>query len=227
MTSLAARSATAAYGASQSNTHLFLCFQITQAPRITKELKPFWCNSTSWELIVLHRSSKSSPCPGARDWSPIDQSSWNQNCRAKMQEANRCSTDSSSWSHKGHRSEWGNPRLASLSAVHHRSCSTNHCAILCLGHQLVVLVSSDRVVDLAVQSVPRCLGSTYLKTLLSQLRCECILRNMSAWVCFVRVLGPFSSYYKDKYGFRDRTLVTDYSCIFIRPSRGAVLWKSS
>ena len=27
--------------------------------------------------------------------------------------------------------------------------------------------------------------------------CECILRNMSAWVCVVRALAPFSSQYKD------------------------------
>lgn len=124
--SLAAWRATSRFGLQPSNTHLFLCFQMIQAPEISKELKHFFKGSATLELLLLHQDSKErSSGIGQTHCKPITLSNPNQNGLAKTHPTSRWFIHSASWSQSGHLSGWSRPLFVSLSAVQHRSCSTN------------------------------------------------------------------------------------------------------
>jgi hypothetical protein len=126
--SLATWRVVATHGDAPWNTHWFLCFQMTQAPRITRELNPHlgW-PCTRWLERCHHASKESSTVWGTNSWRPTTPNSPAQTCLAKTQETSKWLMVSSCWSHwgGGQRSKWSMPRLASLSEVEHMLCSTS------------------------------------------------------------------------------------------------------
>jgi hypothetical protein len=108
-----------------SNTHLFLCFRMIQAPKMTMELRQFLRWTATLEQLFLHQVSKErSTCWGDRSCRFASLRNTNQNCLAKTQTTNKWLTVSKAWWQRGHRSKWDRPLMASLSAVQHLLCST-------------------------------------------------------------------------------------------------------
>jgi hypothetical protein len=84
--SLASWRATPTLGRKPSNRHIFLCFQIDQAPKITRELNPFFARpSTRW-LARHHHSSKEASSCGRSSYRSAALSNPSQNCLAKKHE---------------------------------------------------------------------------------------------------------------------------------------------
>jgi hypothetical protein len=90
------------------------------APKITKELRPFFLDPNTHSLAFHHHSENEvvSIC-GASSWRCTRWRKLNQNCLANTQETRRWSIFSSSWSHSGQVSGWFIPRFANRSAVQH------------------------------------------------------------------------------------------------------------
>jgi hypothetical protein len=73
-----------------SKTHSLRCRQIHQAPKITRELKPFWMPPLMRATEELHQASKLlSLMPGDSAASPLYWEMLNQICLAKMQDTNK------------------------------------------------------------------------------------------------------------------------------------------
>jgi hypothetical protein len=114
--------------------HLFLCFQMIQAPKITMELKDFLACPVTAKLLLLHQLLKErTPCCGPRFCNPLNLRSSDQNCLAKTQSTSRWLIVSGAWSHNRHKSGWARALFASLSAVQHLSWWTSqiknlHCS---------------------------------------------------------------------------------------------------
>jgi hypothetical protein len=114
-------------GAAPSKTQKLRWVQRTQAPRTTRELRPFFCCSGAACHDLSHQSSNTiSVAWGANCCSPTWPSREYQYCLAKGQDTRRWLIVSCSWSHKGQHSGQGRPRGARQSAFQHLSCSTNH-----------------------------------------------------------------------------------------------------
>jgi hypothetical protein len=112
-------------GLHPSKIHLFLCFHMVQASRITKELKHFLIWSVDQELLVLHHDSKESSWVGHSLCIPPILRKPNHNFLTNTHLTNKWFMDSSSWSHKGQSSGWSSPLFLSPSAIQHLSCSTS------------------------------------------------------------------------------------------------------
>jgi len=106
-------------GVNPSNTQS-ICFQMIQAPRIQKELKPllrcfcsflsaFFHQTAKEDLLVGVSLAKSSCCRMAH-----------QNCLAKTQDMRMCWIVSSSWSQSTHHSGCCNPLFSKQSTVQQR-----------------------------------------------------------------------------------------------------------
>jgi hypothetical protein len=88
-------------GRAPSKTHLFRCFQILQAPRITILLNPFLLLlGIMVEAFLPHSVKTKSLLLGPTEERPIGVKILCQNCLVKTQLDRICCTVSSSWSHK-------------------------------------------------------------------------------------------------------------------------------
>jgi hypothetical protein len=108
-----------------SSTHEFWCFQISEATRMIREFSPFRV-SFGTPLITLHQLEKLVPNTGATTARFSHCKQKNQTCREKTHESSKCWIVSSAWSQNGQAVGWGNPRLASQSAVQHLLLKANH-----------------------------------------------------------------------------------------------------
>jgi hypothetical protein len=94
--------ATAKVGATPSNTHLFRCFHIVEAPNIMSKLRPFLAAPPTQSFVLLHYARKDAPSGcGEIDCRLTFCRKVNQNCLAKTQDIKRWLIVSSSWSHRG------------------------------------------------------------------------------------------------------------------------------
>lgn len=113
-------------GAIPLNTQSFRCLQIVQAPRMMREFIPLRTSPLRDPSTLAHQpSNEASAGCGARDESHTPCRRENQNCLANTHPIRRCSIVSASWSHNGHLSGLGRPRLGSLSAVQQRLWATS------------------------------------------------------------------------------------------------------
>jgi hypothetical protein len=124
--SLVRLSAVQTLGAVPLKIQSFRCFQMLQAPRIVREFRPFRASPLTEGSTFAHQSSKddSAGC-GASEERPTCCRREYQNCLANTHRMRRCWMFSS-LSHSRHRSGWGRPHRASLSAVQLRLWATNH-----------------------------------------------------------------------------------------------------
>jgi hypothetical protein len=94
--------ATAKVGATPSNTHLFRCFHIVEAPNIMSKLRPFLAAPPTQSFVLLHYARKDAPSGcGEIDCRLTFCRKVNQNCLTKTQDIKRWLIVSSSWSHRG------------------------------------------------------------------------------------------------------------------------------
>ena len=121
-------------GDSPWNTALFLWSHRHQAPRMIKELSPFFLVLITLRLTFPHQSAKvSSSAAGVRCPKPIAARIVCQNCRAKMHAVRRCWIVSWAWSHIRQTSGCGIPLNCNLLAVQHLFLIANQRKNLHLG----------------------------------------------------------------------------------------------
>lgn len=140
-------------GCSPLKTQRLRWFQMTQAPRMIKELRPFdsplYVGPPGTATTPSHQTSKEEVARlGARCCKRTVFRIWNHTSREKMQETSRWFRVSS-WSHNGQRWGWGSPFLARRSAVQQRPWATSHMKNLhCPGAQAFQILSQGlNVVD--------------------------------------------------------------------------------
>ena len=121
-------------GDSPWNTALFLWSHRHQAPRMIRELSPFFLVLVTLRHTFPHHSEKfPSSAVGVRCPKPIAARIVCQNCRAKMHAVRRCWIVSWAWSHIGQTSGCGIPLNCNLSAVQHLFLIANQRKNLHLG----------------------------------------------------------------------------------------------
>jgi hypothetical protein len=92
------------------NTHLFLWFYNTHAPRIIRVLRPSLQGLSTVSLTSFHKTMKLRVVGcGAKAWSPNCLSIRNPHSLEKTQVTMRWSIISLSWSQKGHLFGWSRP----------------------------------------------------------------------------------------------------------------------
>jgi len=125
--SLKAWSEMSKLGLAPSKTHAFRCFQMIQAPNMTKELNPFRLPFWIFLTLFLHQSEKESSClEGTQSCKPKLDRMRNQKSLVNTQVVRICWMSSASWSQSRQRSGWGRFLLAKWSAVQHLFLTANH-----------------------------------------------------------------------------------------------------